>query len=80
MSVSLENWRVVASDYLVDEIGIIGDIAIQDALDQLGWSEDQLRVDRIQKFLRQLAINLPPDVDRKRLVLTLRDRMFELYR
>ena len=76
----LTHWRLIVSDILSEEIGVLGEIAIDETLEQLNLGEDQMRLDKVIKFLTQLARNLPSDIDRKKIVLEIRDRLYSEYR
>jgi hypothetical protein len=65
--------QTIASEILTEELGILGCIILEETLEQFNIADGELSSGAIIPFLKLLATNLPKDVDRKNIILSIRN-------
>jgi hypothetical protein len=73
MNVSDNTLRIIASEILTEELGVLGDIILDETIMQLGISNGELPPGAAMAFLKLLVTNLPTYVDRKNIIISIRD-------
>ena len=72
----LEGWRDVVRAQLAREVSFLADVLIEEVLGHdLNVAEQDVRPAHINEFLKALYYRLPEDVDRRTIVLGIRDAL-----
>ncbi len=72
-------WRSVVADVLAEKIGILSDIVIDETLEEMGVSEENLQIRQLGIFMKHLYAKLPDDIDRRQLLYEIRDSLMKEY-
>lgn len=69
----VENWLETTSDILSEEVGtVLSEVIIDEILEQTDLNKDSLTIDQVRQFLRELARNLPDEVDQRHIIQKMR--------
>jgi len=72
-------WRNVVAGVLAEKVGVLSDIVIDETLEDMGMSEDDMHVGLLIVFIKRLYTKLPDDVDRRKLLYEVRDTLMKEY-
>lgn len=64
---ALAGWRQFTVQALAEKIGPVADLLVDDALNEMGVSEQDMTASHYQRFIRLLYEKLPAGVDRREL-------------
>jgi hypothetical protein len=76
---AIVGWRDVVVDVLAEKVGVLSDIIVDEALEEMGLIEDDMRVGLLGQFIKKLYYKLPEDVDRRKLISAVRDKLMKEY-
>jgi hypothetical protein len=70
-------WRNVVAGVLAERVGVLSDVVIDETLDEMGVSEDQMQIHQLGIFMKHLYTKLPDDIDRRQMLYEVRDGLMK---
>lgn len=72
-------WRNVVAGTLAERVGILSDVVIDEALEEMGVSEEQMQIRMLGIFMKHLYAKLPEEIDRRKLLYEVRNSLMREY-
>jgi hypothetical protein len=79
MQMPMTNWKTLVVALLADKLGVFAELAVDDALSKMGFSDGRLPPQEFRRFMEALHSVLPEDIDRKGLCHQVRRLLLEQY-
>ncbi|MDH3672669.1 MAG: hypothetical protein OES46_16180 [Gammaproteobacteria bacterium] len=76
---AIVGWRHVVVDVLAEKVGVLGDMIVDETLGEMSLVEDDMRLGLLSEFIKKLYYKLPEDVDRRKLISEVRDKLMQEY-
>ncbi len=72
-------WRNVVAGALAERVGILSDIVIDETLEEMGVSEEEMQIRMLGVFMKHLYTKLPEEINRRQLLFEVRNSLMKEY-
>lgn len=76
---TIVGWRQVVVNVLAEKVGVLSDIIVEEVLEEMRIAEDDMRIRLFGDFMKKLYSRLPEDIDRRKLIYEVRDKLMAEY-
>lgn len=76
---AIVGWRQVVVNVLAERVGVLSDMIVDEVLEEMRLTESDMRVGLFGDFMKKLYSRLPEDIDRRKLIYEVRDKLMEEY-
>jgi superfamily I DNA and RNA helicase len=76
---TIVGWRQVVVNVLAEKVGVLSDIIVDEVLEEMHLTENDMRIGLFSEFMKKLYSRLPEDVDRRKLIHEVRDKLIAEY-
>jgi len=76
---ALKNWRSIAANVLIKQVGPTAELMIDETLRDMNMLEGEMVASRFLVFLKRIYTVLPDNVDKNALIYELRNEVLKQY-
>jgi hypothetical protein len=76
---TIVGWRQVVVNVLAEKVGVLSDIIVEEVLEEMRLTENDMRIGLLGEFMKKLYSRLPEDIDRRKLIYEVRDKLMTEY-
>jgi ATP/maltotriose-dependent transcriptional regulator MalT len=76
---TIVGWRQVVVNVLAEKVGVLSDFIVDEVLEEMHLKENDMRIGLFSEFMKKLYSRLPEDVDRRKLIHEVRDKLIAEY-